>query len=67
MIFRHLFFFSNSDATCAKIPSWMKSAMAATTGLERIINGKVAPEAIPWQVKIFISQNVVGYIKSLFY
>jgi len=34
---------------CATVPSWMKTAMSAVTGLERIINGQKAPEPIPWQ------------------
>merc|ERR1711997_669443 len=34
---------------CAKIPSWMKTAMAGTSGFERIIQGQQAPAPIPWQ------------------
>merc|ERR1712025_1233737 len=37
------------SASCATIPAWMKTAMAATTGLERIVNGQKAPSPIPWQ------------------
>merc|ERR1711936_730082 len=38
-----------SASGCATIPAWMKAAMSATTGLERIIQGQKAPEPIPWQ------------------
>merc|ERR1712190_688307 len=34
---------------CATVPDWMKTAMSAVTGFERIVNGQQAPEPIPWQ------------------
>jgi len=34
-------------ASCAKIPSWMKSDLT-----NRIINGKEAPSVIPWQLAV---------------
>ena len=36
---------------CATVPDWMKTAMSAVTGFERIVNGQQAPEPIPWQVQ----------------
>merc|ERR1712243_170488 len=35
--------------TCAKVPSWMKSAFSST---DRIVGGANAGSAIPWQVSI---------------
>jgi len=42
----------SQQGSCAKIPSWMKTAMQQTSGFERIINGKKAPTPIPWQVHL---------------
>jgi len=41
--------------TCAKVPSWMKSAFSAT---DRIVGGANAGSAIPWQVSL--RQSVSG-------
>merc|ERR1712227_955088 len=35
--------------TCAKVPSWMKSAF---TSFDRIVGGANAGSAIPWQVSL---------------
>merc|ERR1712018_1011848 len=43
---------SGGSASCATIPSWMKTAMSAVTGFDRIINGAKASSPIPWQAHI---------------
>jgi len=35
---------------CAKIPSWMKTAIQQTPGFDRIIQGQEAQGPIPWQI-----------------
>merc|ERR1712083_361762 len=43
---------SGGSTSCATIPSWMKTAMSAVTGFDRIINGAKASSPIPWQAHI---------------
>ena len=45
--------------TCAKVPSWMKNAMS-----NRIINGQFVPSPIPWQIRLHVTFNSIGFATS---
>ena len=52
VFFLFIFFIHQDNEECAKIPSWMKSDLVRSDLSTRIVNGKIAPSPIPWQVHL---------------